>query len=193
MNDRSKPHSLPRILARRDTGPSRLMRVEEVDLQFSNGVQRTFERIRARGLGAVMIVPLLDRNTVLLVREYAAGLHRYEIGLPKGRLEAGETPEQGANREMQEEIGYAAKRFISLGYLTLAPGYMAHRTELIVACDLYPKRLPGDEPEPLETVRWPMDQLSELVRRKDCSEGRSIAALFMTREILGTIFEHAKQ
>ncbi len=42
-----------------------------------------------------MVVPLLDPQTVLLVREYAAGIHRYELGLVKGRIDANETPEAG--------------------------------------------------------------------------------------------------
>jgi len=182
-------HPLPAILNRRPAGPSRLMQVEHLDLRFTNGEERTFERIVARGRGAVIVVPLLDPNTVILVREYAAGLHRYELGLPKGRLEAGETPQQGANRELQEEIGYAARRLVSLGYLTLAPGYMAHRTELIVASDLYPSRLEGDEPEPLETLHWRLDDLQRLVQCEACSEGRSIAALFMAREVVQRFFD----
>ena len=47
-----------------------------------------------QGHGAVVVVPMQDDETVLLVREYAAGMHRYELGLVKGRIDAGETPEQ---------------------------------------------------------------------------------------------------
>ncbi len=42
----------------------------------------------------------------------------------------------------------------------------------------------GDEPEPLEVVPWRMSELSQLLAREDCTEARSIAALFMTREYL---------
>ena len=52
---------------------------------------------------------MLDDDTVLLMREYAAGVHRYELGLLKGRMDAGETPEQAANRELKEETGYGAR------------------------------------------------------------------------------------
>src|SRR5690606_25636312 len=67
-------------------GPYRLERLE---LEFSNGERRQFERLRGRGHGAVAVVPLRDAHTVLLVRECAAGLHRYELGLVKGRVDAG--------------------------------------------------------------------------------------------------------
>src|SRR3546814_7447851 len=73
------------------------------DLEFSNGERRQFQRLHGRGHGAVVVVPMLDDDTVLLVREYAAGMHRYELGLVKGRIDAGETPLQAADRELKEE------------------------------------------------------------------------------------------
>jgi len=55
-------------------------------------VQRNYERLaRGRSNGAVLIVPLLDDETVLLIREYSAGVHRYELGLPKGKVDVGES------------------------------------------------------------------------------------------------------
>ena len=158
--------------------------VEQVDLEFANGARRTYERVRGSGRGAVVVVPLLDADTVLLIREYAAGLHSYELGLPKGRLERGEDVLEGANRELKEEVGYGARRLELIGKLSLAPGYMSHQTHVVLARDLFAERLEGDEPEELEVVPWRLDNLAELVRRDDCTEGRSIAALFMARELI---------
>ena len=159
-------------------------RVEELDLEFSNGERRRFHRQKPHGHGAVVVVPMLDDDTVLLVREYAAGVHRYELGLVKGRIDAGETPVEAANRELKEEAGYGAERLDVLRALTLAPTYMSHQTHLVLARDLYPERLPGDEPEELEVVPWKFDRLHELILREDFSEGRSIAALFIVRDWL---------
>lgn len=158
--------------------------VEELDLEFSNGERRRYHRTHARGHGAVVVVPMLDADTVLLVREYAAGVHRYELGLVKGRIDAGETPEEAANRELMEEAGYGAGRVEVLRTLTQAPLYASFETHLVVARDLYPRRLPGDEPEQLDVVQWRLDRLHELILREDFSEGRSIAALFIAREWL---------
>lgn len=181
MTDKDK-HPLPIIHARRERRPADLFKVEQLDLEFSNGEKRTYERLISRGVGAVIVAAMPDPDHVLLIREYACGVHRYELGLPKGRLEPGETRLEGANRELQEECGYGARDLVELGHLTLAPGYMTHATHVILARDLYPSRLPGDEPEELEVIRWPLDNLAELIQRPDCTEGRSIAALFMVRE-----------
>ena len=179
--DRGDGRPLPVIhgITEHDAGPYRM---ERLDLEFRNGERRRFERLHGRGRGAVAVVPLLDDETVLLVREYAAGVHRYELGLVKGRIDAGETPLQAADRELKEEAGYGARELTVLRALTLAPSYMSHETSLVLARDLYPERLPGDEPEPPEVVPWRLDRLHELILREDFSEGRSIAALFIARE-----------
>ena len=125
-----------------------------------------------------------DDDTVMLVREYAAGLHHYETGLVKGRLEEGESILEAAQRELQEEAGYAARELVELTALSLAPGYMTHVTHVVLARDLYPSPLEGDEPEELEVIPWPMDDLMGLTQRDDCTEGRTIAALYIARDWL---------
>ncbi len=179
-----KDKILPKILARRERGGSRVVRLEALDLEFSNGQTRTYSRMRAHGLGAVIIVPMRDERTVLLVREYACGLHHYEVGLPKGRIEHGESVLEAADREMKEEIGFGARRLEKLTSLSLAPGYMTHVTHIVLARDLYPEKLPGDEPEELDIVPWDLDDLPRLTARDDCTEGRTIAALYIARDFL---------
>jgi ADP-ribose diphosphatase len=174
----------PLIHATRPIRSSRFLRAEEVDLEFSNGEQRTFERLQSSGLGAVIIVPLQDADSVLLVREYAVGVDRYELGLPKGRLDRDETAEQGADRELKEEIGFGARELHILGTLSVSPAYMTAMTHIVLARDLYPARLDGDEPEPLEVVPWKLAGLHALLEQPDVTDSRSIAALFIAREYL---------
>lgn len=174
----------PIIHDTRKVQTSRFLHVEEVDLEFSNGERRTHERLLSSGLGAVIIVPMRDDETVLLVREYGVGLDHYELGLPKGRMDRDEGVEQAANRELKEEAGYGARKLKHIGSLSLSPAYMTHVTNVVLARELYPERLPGDEPEPLEVVPWKMSELHLLMAREDVTEGRTIAALYMAREYL---------
>ena len=167
---------------------SHFLKVELLDLEFSNGERRTYERLKGSGLGAVIIVPMRDAETVLLVREYGAGIDRYELGLPKGRLDRDETVEQGANRELKEEIGFGARDLHILTTLSLSPSYMSSMTHVVLARELYPERLAGDEPEELDVVPWRLDELHALIARDDVTEGRSIAALFIAREYLAGRF-----
>lgn len=162
---------------------TRIFRVEQRDLQFSNGIKVSYERLVGSDNGAVLIVPMLDDNTVLLIREYAAGVHRYELALPKGKIERDEPLLEAANREIMEETGYGAKKLSHLTSLTVAPGYLSHETHIVLAEDLYEQRCEGDEPEDIEVVPWQLDQLPELLLHEECTEARSIAALFMVREL----------
>ncbi len=61
---------------------------------------------------------------------------------------------------------------------------MTHVTHVVLARDLYPSRLPGDEPEEMDVVPWPLADLRTLTDRPDCTEGRSIAALYIARDFL---------
>ncbi len=159
-------------------------KIEQMDLEFANGERRTYERIQGSGRQVVVIVPMLDADTVLLIREYAAGLHRYELGLPRGRVDPGETLLQGAQRELQEETGFGARELLILRTLSLAPTYMSQIAHVVLARDLFEERLPGDEPEEIEVVPWKIDQLHQLLTLEEFSEGRAMAALFLAREWL---------
>ncbi|MBK1701562.1 ADP compounds hydrolase NudE [Thiococcus pfennigii] len=173
----------PKVLARRLAAQSRLFRIEQLDLEFANGARRTYERLLG-GPDSVMIVALRDPRTVLLIREYAAGTERYELGLPKGVVEPGEDPLTAADRELQEEVGYGARELQIIQRVSLVPGYIQHHTLVVLARDLYPRRAVGDEPEPIEVVPWRLDALDELLVQPDFGEARTIAGLFLARRFL---------
>ena len=174
----------PRILNLQTVARTRIFHVEQLDLEFTNGVQVRYERLCSRSAGAVLVVPMRDAETVLLVHEYAAGVHRYELTLPKGRVESGESLVDAANRELMEEIGYGARDLRTLDSVTLAPGYFSHQTHIVLAQDLYPHKLDGDEPEELEIVPWSLHDLGSLLSREDVTEARTIAALYMVRDLM---------
>lgn len=174
----------PKILSSSIISKTRIFRVEELELEFSNGTRAHYERLKGAAYGAVIVVPMRDDNTVLMIKEYAAGTNRYELALPKGRIEKQEDRLNAANRELMEEIGYGAKRLTHLCSLSIAPGYIDSCTDVVLAQDLYHRRLEGDEPEEIEVVPWRLDRLQQLLDRDDFSEARSIAAMYIARDLL---------
>ena len=176
MTRRTKPE----ILAKQTVAQSRLFSIESLDLRFSNGEERTYERMKPSGRNAVMMVPITEQGDILLVREYAAGTERYELGFPKGLIDPGEQPSDAAVRELKEEIGFGANKLTPLKEVILAPSYFSSKMTLFIAEDLYPEKLEGDEPEPLDIVRWPLAQAEELLTHLDFCEARSITALLLT-------------
>jgi ADP-ribose diphosphatase len=170
---------LPTILKTELLAESDYFQIEALHLQFSNGQQRVYERLRGTGYRSVLVVAMPAPNLVLLVREYAVGVEGHVLGLPKGGADPGETYLQAAQRELGEETGLRAGRLTELGELTLAPGHLCHRCQVVLAENLLPGSGHGDEPEPLELVRVPLADLHGLVARGELHEARAIAALFM--------------
>ncbi len=176
----------PKILNRSIIAQSRLFQIESMKILFSNGKHRDYERLMRdpSSSGAVLMMPMLDNETILLIREYSAGVDRYELGLPKGKIDRGEKVLDAANRELKEEVGYGAKQLDELPSLSLAPAYMEHMIHLVIAQNLYPEKLDGDEPEELEVIPWRLDNIQGLLATGECTEARSIAALYMAKDYL---------
>ncbi|WP_159567009.1 ADP compounds hydrolase NudE [Budvicia diplopodorum] len=179
----SKTHQKPKILNVETVARSRMFRIQSVNLIFSNGENRVYERLLPEGRQAVMIVPVMNDN-ILLIREYAVAIEDYELGFPKGLVEPDEDILVAANREMMEEIGYGARKLTVLSKLTLAPSYFASSMTIVLAEDLYEHRLEGDEPEPLTLVPWPRSHMMKLLEQHDFNEARNVSALFLAREYL---------
>lgn len=177
-------NSKPKILRRKIHSQSRLFTIEQVDLEFSNGQQHQYERIVAPGAGAVLIIPVLDNQHVIMIREYSVGTERYELVFPKGKIDEGEDILHAANRECMEEIGYRAEQLTALGKMTIAPGYLGFITHIVLAENLQEKKLQGDEPEELQQVICNINHIDQLISNENLSEARSIAALYQVRDIL---------
>ncbi|MFW0039371.1 MAG: ADP compounds hydrolase NudE [Coxiella endosymbiont of Dermacentor silvarum] len=169
----------PTIIDKTVVAQSRLFKIEELHLRFSNGEERRFERICGRGCSSVMILPLLDSETILLVREYSTGLNDYVLGFPKGGVEKGEELLLTAERELKEEAGYGSRNMSIIFCFSTSPGYLDSMMHIVLATDLYPEAICGDEPEPLEVIPWKLSRRNELLIHPEFHEARSVAALFL--------------
>lgn len=169
----------PRVHATRTVAESRIFRIEELDLEFSNGTQTRYERIAGSSNGAVLIIAMPDPTHFYLVREFGAGSERYELSFPKGRLEDGEDILAGANREIMEELGHGAHRLEKLKSLSLSPGYLRSNSHIVLARDLYEDRREGDEPEELDVSLWSLADIDKLLEHPEFTDARGIAALLL--------------
>ena len=173
----------PEVIKREIIAKTRIFKVEAMQLEFSNGQKRHYERLVGSDRGAVLIVAKPSLDSVLLISEYAAGMDRYELAFPKGKVDPGESAIEAANRELREETGFAANKLTHISSMTVAPGYLGHTTHIVLAEDLYESPIEGDEPEPLEVSEWKFEQIPQLLQREDFTEARSIAALYLVRDL----------
>jgi len=177
-------HKKPDILKVSTLSKSKLFTIEQVTLSFQNNEQRDYERIIAPGNGAVLIVPVVDSSTLLMIKEYCVGTHDYQLLFPKGRIDNNESIEQAANRELMEETGYAAHRLTHIHSMSIAPGYLDFITHIIIAEELYEQNLEGDEPEPLQTQTVDLNDFDKILQISELTEARSIASLYLVRDYL---------
>jgi len=174
------------ILTKTALAKTKLFQVEGLDILFDNQTQVQFERLVSSQQGAVLIVPIME-DCLVLIREYAAGVERYELGFPKGKIDPGESWREAAIRESQEEVGFLPGLVTLLDSVTLAASYMSHQTHIVLAESLSHSKTQGDEPEPLEVIHWPLADWHKLIQHPEFNEGRAYAALMLTLKQLGLL------
>ena len=166
---------MPKILNQKSIFKSKLFNIKQADIEF-NGTTMKYEIISGTGRGAVMVVPFIE-NDIIFIKEYAAAIDDYMITFPKGKIDKGETIEEAANRELQEEVGYKSGEIKLIKKLYLAPGYIDHMTYVMVAKDLSVSSLSGDEPEELEVIRVHRDDVINFLDKNEIIDSRVHAAL----------------
>jgi len=152
--------------------------VVEVDT-FTAPDGTAIRRDLIRHPGAVVILPVLDADHVVLLRNY-----RFVIGdtlweLPAGTVEPNEPLEACARRELLEETGYTAERWQSLGYLYASPGVMDEKLHLFVAESLTPGPAQPEACEQLEPVTVRFDEAVRMCLAGEVKDAKTITALLL--------------
>jgi ADP-ribose pyrophosphatase len=140
--------------------------------------------------GAVVIAPVLDDGSILLVRQYRHAIGDWLLELPAGRLARGEDPLRAAQRELEEETGYRARRWQALTRFYPAPGFCSELMHAFAATELEsagPQRLAQDADEELELVRLPADEARNAVRR-DAKSWIVLTHLLLARQSGQSLF-----
>lgn len=127
--------------------------------------------------GAVGVLPLLDRDTVVMVRQYRHPVAQITYEIPAGKLARGEKPMSCLRRELQEETGYRAKRFKRLAAYWPTPAFSNELLHLYVAEGLIAGPVSPDEDEFLEVVQVPMQRALRWVFSGKIRDSKTIIAL----------------
>jgi len=161
----------------------RLVRVTVDTVTLPDGRSATREVVHHRG--AVAAVPLDDAGNVHLVRQWRHPVGRTLLEIPAGTLDSGEPYEECVRRELAEEIGQVPGRLDHLTSMFVAPGYADEMIHLYLARDLHPESRPGDEDENVQVVTMTLDEALAACREGRICDGKSVAGLFLARELLG--------
>jgi len=151
-------------------------------IRLPNGKLSQREIVEHRG--AVAIVPLLDDETTLMIKQFRLAVNEVLLEVPAGTLEPGEPPEECAHRELEEETGYRAGTLQRLFSQYLAPGYSQEILHVFLARDLQPTAQRTEEDENVEVVPMPIHRAVEMVLAGEIKDAKTIAALLVTHYIL---------
>jgi ADP-ribose pyrophosphatase len=129
--------------------------------------------------GAAAVVPFLDAQNVVLLRQFrhAAGGEIWEV--PAGKLDPGEEPLRCAARELEEETGYRAGRLVQTGSILTTPGFTDERIHLFCAYDLVAGTAAPEAHEVLRSEVVPLSRALAMVESGEICDGKTIAALFL--------------
>ena len=127
--------------------------------------------------GSVVVLPVLPDGRIVMVRQYRYATRQYLWELVAGRKEPGETPKQGAARELLEETGYRAKRFRVFLDVFPTPGFLEERMFIVLAEGLTAGQAQPEEDERIEVRAYKVKELTEMMKKGRLKDAKSIAGI----------------
>ncbi|MEM0373782.1 MAG: NUDIX hydrolase [Sulfolobaceae archaeon] len=146
---------------------------------------KEYETAYIRHRGSVIIIPFLDNETVLMIRQYRPIVNKWLLEFPAGTIEENEKVEETAKRELIEETGYLAEDIKIIHSYFVSPGTSTEKMYIAIANEL---KFIGSKPESYELIELmpiKIAKIKELVKRKEIEDGKTLVAiLFLLNNLL---------
>lgn len=169
-----------KVLKRETVYKSHAFNIQKVDLHLPDDRTTTYDLVEHND--SITIVPFDQDGNLWFVRQYRLGAQQVLLELPAGVLENGEPPEEGASREIREEIGQAAGQLTPLGDFYLAPGYASEHMYVFLATKLSHAPLDADDDEFLQVEAIPAEKALQMARAGQFKDAKTIAALLLAEK-----------
>jgi ADP-ribose pyrophosphatase len=140
--------------------------------------ERTVSLEIVRHVGAAAVLPIDDQGRAILVRQYRHATGGWLLEVPAGKLDhPGESPEECARRELEEEAGYRAGTLVPLGWIWVTPGYSDEKIWLYLARDLTPVP-PSLQPDEVLTVEpVPLEEAVKRAASGEIVDAKTVCAI----------------
>lgn len=145
----------------------------------------TYQREVIHHPGSAVIIPLFDDGTIGLVRQYRHPAVRYLLEAPAGTLNHGEAPEQGAARELEEELGCVAGQMEKLSEFFVSPGFLEEKMWVFLATDLTQTQQQLEPDEILDLVRIPFAQALSMITTGEIEDAKTIIGVMLAAPRVG--------
>lgn len=161
----------------------RLVKLRVDRVRLPNGKEATREIVVHRG--AVAVVPMINREKIVMVRQFRQAAGEILLEIPAGTLDVGEDPVNCAQRELEEEICYHPNKLTLMFTSYLAPGYSSEKLHTFLAEDLVKKCAESDADEFIEVVEVSLNDAIEYIRSGEIKDAKTICGILMAQRILG--------
>lgn len=162
-------------------------RVFNVSVDTVREGEATYIREVVHHSGSAVILPAFDDGTIALIRQYRHPAVKYLLELPAGTLNENERPEEGAARELEEELGVVAGNLEKLSEFFVSPGFCEEKMWLYLATDLTATAQRLEEDEFLEVVRLPLDRALQMITDGEIEDAKTIIGLLLAAPRLGAV------
>ncbi|MFC1483686.1 NUDIX domain-containing protein [Candidatus Neomarinimicrobiota bacterium] len=139
---------------------------------------RTSIREYIRHPGAAVIVPFLEQDRIILLRQFRYALDQVLVELPAGKLDPGEIPETNAKRELAEETGYTSSNLTRLGIIHPCIGYSDEQIVVFIAEDLTRLNVEGESDEFVEPFELTLPEALVWIENGKITDVKTIIALY---------------
>jgi ADP-ribose pyrophosphatase len=154
-------------------------RVVQLSVDTIREGEVTYRREIVHHPGSAVILPVFADGTIGLVRQYRHPARSYLLEIPAGTLEPPESPESGAVRELEEELGVRAGRIEKLTEFFISPGFLEEKMYLFLATDLIEVGQKLEDDELLNVVRVTFPQALEMIADGRIEDGKTIIGIMM--------------
>jgi ADP-ribose pyrophosphatase len=129
----------------------------------------------------VGILPMIEKDKIVLIRQFRSPINKEIWEIPAGKLDRGEKPEEGAKRELKEETGYEAKKLKKIGVFYLAPGYSTEYMHLFLARGLKKGEQSLEKGEKIKEVKiFSKKEVLKMIKSRKIVDGKTILAFFFS-------------
>jgi ADP-ribose pyrophosphatase len=166
-----------RRLSTRRLYEGKVLSLDLDEVEEPGGVKVTREVVRHAG--SVAALPVTPDGELILVRQYRYAVDEPVWELPAGRLDPGESPEAGIQRELREEIGHRAERLEKIAFFYTTPGFCDEAMHVFRATGLVPDAASADDDERIETATITLDRAEEMIAAGELREGKTLVAVLL--------------
>lgn len=150
------------------------LKFASVDVELPDGKLGNRDVIRHPGASA--IIPFIDEDTVILVKQYRAAIKKSLLEIPAGKLELNEDPLMCAKRELEEETGMKSDNFNYLGSIATGAGFTDEVIHIYKAANLYKGSKTCDEDEFIEIYKYKLSEVKKMIKDGKIIDAKTISA-----------------